>query len=151
MSVFELNTTQLMNTEFTGANDTTVQPVDEGEYTGVIEKFEVRSFESKGKNYVSLDVIWNVDSEEQKSKLGRDKITVKQGIFLDITDHGTLDMGKGKNISLGRLREALGQNSPTKPWKFGDIVGGVATIMVSQRATDAGEIFNDVKRVSAMS
>lgn len=148
MSAFDVNTTNLANTEFTGALDTAVVPVDEGEFTGVIEKFELRSLESKGKNYTVLEVFWNVDDEEQRQKTGRDKLTVRQSLFLDITDHGTLDISKGKNVGLGRLREALGQNSPSKPWSFGHIVGQVATVLVTQRASDNGEIFNEIRRVA---
>ena len=56
-------------------------------------------------------------------------------------------MGKGKNVALGRLREALGQNTPGKPWSFGMLVGQVAKVAVKHRITDAGDTFAEVKRV----
>lgn len=151
-STFSINTELLNNTEFTGQLDTAIIPVDEGEYTLVCEKYIIKAGESNNngekKPYVNLEVHWIVDDEEQRQKTQREKIIVRQSVFLDLTPTGGLDMGKGKNVQLGRLREALGQNSPTKSWRFGDIVGGMVKGMVVQRLLDDGTIVNDVKKVA---
>ena len=57
--------------------------------------------------------------------------TVRQTIWLDLTESGSLDFGKGRNVGLGRLRDALGQNETGKPWQPGMMVGGVAKIKVT--------------------
>lgn len=49
---------------------------------------------------------------QEKSRLGRDKLTVRLQLPLDVTPTGTLDFGPNKNVKLGQLREALGQNVP---------------------------------------
>ena len=144
MSVF--NPDQFLNTTYEGALDTTLIPVpetDEG-WTAVVEKFEVKT---TPKGQVVCELTWAIDEFEVQQQTGRDKNTVKQALWLDITDHGTLDMGKGKNVALGRLREALNQNTPGKPWSFGMLVGQVAKVAVKHRITDTGDTFADVKRV----
>jgi len=49
---------------------------------------------------------------QEKARLGRDKLTVRLQLPLDVTPSGTLDFGPNKNIRLGQLRDALGQNVP---------------------------------------
>lgn len=142
MSVF--NVTAFAETQFTDSFDTTVIPVPEGDWTAVVEKQEIRTPKDK----VVLDVTWSIDSQEVADITGRDKNTVRQSIFLDLTPHGTLDVSRGKNVQLGRLRDALGQNVAGKPWSFGMLVGQVATVHVSHRTDDEGNIFTDVKKVA---
>lgn len=75
--------------------------------------------------------------------------SVRQTLWLDTTESGGLDFGKGKNVGLGRLREALGQNAPGKPWAPGMLVGGVAKVKVSHSIDkrDNVTINADVKAV----
>lgn len=47
-----------------------------------------------------------------RAKLNREKVTVRLRINLDFTPDGRLDNGVNKNVMLGKLREALGQNNP---------------------------------------
>ena len=131
-----------------GEMSTRFEPVEEGDYEAFIEKFEVREVNNGG---VVLDVHWSITDEELKSKMNLENITIRQGIFLDIED-GKLVIGPNKNIKLGRLREALGQNKSGKPWSFNDLTGaGPCTIHVTQRPdkNDPTVIYNDVGRVSA--
>jgi hypothetical protein len=53
-------------------------------------------------------------------------------IFLDINESGGLDTGKGKNVGLGRLRNAVGQNT-AKGWNPNDLLGQELNIKVDQR------------------
>lgn len=48
----------------------------------------------------------------EKARLGRDKVVVRCDISLDLTPTGQFDNGPNKNVLLGQLREALGQNVP---------------------------------------
>lgn len=150
MSTF--NPTQLMNTEVTGALDTTIIPIPEGDWNGVAEKFEFRQADSKDKSttYTFLEVTWSFNDSEIEVVTMRDKNTARQSMILDLTPTGNLDMSKGKNVGLGRLREALGQNDAGKPWAFGMITGGVALCSVKHRVTDAGDIIPEVRKVAAL-
>jgi hypothetical protein len=118
------------------SNDTVSVPVPAGEYLAIAEKIEARPWQSKTdptKAGMALDILWNIDDAGVKSFLGRDKVTVKQGIMLDVTPEGGLDMGKGKNVGLGRLREACNLNEPGRPFSFRMIEGQMAKVKVTHR------------------
>ena len=146
------NPDQFLDMQIEGQNDTKVVPVPAGEYTAMIEEVKVRQWQAKAdpsKSGLTLDVQWSIDDASVKELLGRDKVTVKQGIMLDLTDAGGLDMGKGRNIGLGRLREALDLNQPGRPFSFTMLTGRVARVSVSHRIVD-DNIFAEVKQVARM-
>ena len=133
-----------------GQNDTKIIPVPAGEYTAMIEEVKVRQWQSKAdpsKSGLTLDVQWSIDDASVKELLGRDKVTVKQGIMLDLTDAGGLDMGKGRNIGLGKLREGLNLNVPGQPFAFSMIPGRGAKVSVTHRI-DCENIYAEVKGVA---
>ena len=87
------------------------------------------------KGYLILDVVYEVDDPEQLQKLGFTKLpSVRQSIFLDLTEQGGLDMGPYKNGELNRLREAIGMNVPGQRWGFADFVGKPVRVKVGHRA-----------------
>lgn len=143
-SLFEQTTTD--------ANDTKILPIPEGEYLAVIEKAEPATWTSRDgtKSGIRLDVHYLIDDEAAKAATGRDKLTVRQGIMLDLDESGTsLDMGKGKNVGLGRLREATGLNVPGQPFAMAMFPGRLVKIKVTQRPGDDPEtVYNDVKGVA---
>lgn len=135
----------------TQAADTRVIPCPIGEYMGIIDKISPRQWQSKDgtQSGVALDVIWLVEDAGVKQTLGRDTVTVKQGIMLDLTPHGGLDLSQGKNIGLGRLREAVGKNNPGEEFSFNMLPGLTAKINVTHRV--AGEdTFAEVKSVAKL-
>ena len=141
MSTF--NPDSFLNTSVSEPSSTTFTPVPEGDYTASVKEIKPRSTDS-GK--AILDVTWAIDDAAVADITGMKNPSVRQSIFLDITDAGGLDMGKGKNISLGRLRDALGQNNPGQSWQPGMLVGGVAKVTVKHRMYE-DQIFTDVKGV----
>jgi hypothetical protein len=135
-----------------GENSTVSIPVPVGEYVAVAEKVDVRQWTGKHdptKSGLTLEVFWNIDDANVKELLGRDKITVKQGIMLDLTESGGLDMGKGRNVSLGKLRAALDLNNPGQAFSFNQIPGRVAKIAVKHRIADEN-IYPEVGAVAKM-
>lgn len=142
-----------LNQTTTEANSTKLEPVPEGEYVGIISKVSARQWQNKtdpSKSGVTLDVTWDVDDGALKEKLGRDKITVRQGVMLDLSDTGGLDTGKGKNVGLGRLREAVGLNDPGRPFAFAMLTGKPAKIAVKHRIdpNDAEKVYDEVRGVA---
>src|SRR5512136_3156739 len=91
-----------LESSISGSNDTKIVPVPVGEYMGIIEKVLPRQWQSKDgtSSGVALDVFWFVEDDNVKQYLGRDIVTVKQGIMLDLTASGQVDMSKGKNVGL---------------------------------------------------
>lgn len=130
---------QFLDIQVNESNSTSVTPCPEGEYTGIIEKLNPRSFAGKKdptKTYTSLEVFWSVEDDNVTRALDKEKVLSKQTIFLDLADSGGLDMGKGKNVGLGRLREALNLNLAGQPFSFNMMVGRAAKIHVKQSPDD---------------
>ena len=148
MSQFDPNA--FLDQTVDGALDTKVTPCPEGEFIAVIDSVTPRPWNSKDgtKAGVALDVFWAIDDQGVKEQLGREKILVKQGIMLDLDATGQrLDVSKGKNINLGRLREAVGMNTPGQPFSFNMLPGRAARVKVSHR-TDGEDIYADIKMVT---
>lgn len=153
------NPEQFLNTAYSEANSTELVPVPEGEYIAVsggigpdsFKKFKIGKGERAGQDMYRLDVEWTIndDSGQLKELLGREA-KVRQGIMLDMSKDGTLDFGKGRNVSLGRLRAALGQNLGGKPWSFSSVGGQVAKIKVKHRI-DGDRTYVEVADVTAAS
>lgn len=144
MSAFDLDK---FTEQSADAGSTTFEPIPAGEYTAIIDDAVLRT----AGDGVVLDVTFLLQDEAVKAKLGREKLSVKSGFFLDTTPSGGFDMSKGKNIKLNRLRDAVGQNKPG--WKIGQLKGaGPLKVQVSLRpdknAPDV--IYNDVKSFGKM-
>jgi hypothetical protein len=149
--MFDPNTFLEMTVE--ESNSTTSTPVPAGEYLALVEKVEARPWTKKDDPSVSgmaLDITWNIDDANVKALLERDKVTAKQGVMLDLSDSGGLDMGKGKNVGLGKLRQAMDLNEPGRPFSFKMLEGRMARVTVSHRINpkDAEQIFAEVKAVA---
>lgn len=130
-----------LNTTVTDSNDTKVVPVPtscngKDLFLMIADKVEVRQWQGKAdpsKFGLALDINWIVEDEDIKAHCAREKVYVKQGIMLDMNDSGGLDMGKGKNTALGKLREALGLNAPGQPFSFSMITGRMAKNGIKHR------------------
>ena len=133
------------------SNDTKVIPVPVGEYHGIVDKVSPRQWQSKDgtQSGIALDIVWLVEDSGVKQALGRETVTVKQGIMLDLTNQGGLDLSKGKNIGLGRLREAVGKNEEGQPFAFSMLPGLSAKISISHRVSGE-DTFAEVKAVAKL-
>lgn len=148
MPDFDMNS--FMTAAYTEANSTEMVPIDEGEYraiSGELEWSEVTSSKDPSKKWPKLRVPWTIESPEQSAKTGRAAIRINQDILLDRTPEGMLDMGEGKNIALGRLRNALGLNQKGVPFRFDQIPGRQALVKVKHRSYE-GRIFEEIKDVA---
>lgn len=148
MSAF--NPDAFLNTEVTEANSTFYTPVPEADDApGSIKKIAPRVL-TDGR--VVLDVTWVVDTDEARNETGMAEPMVRQSLWLDVTESGGLDFGKGKNVGLGKLREALGQNQSGKPWQPGMLVGGSARLKIAHSIDkrDGVTIQADVKAVQPL-
>ena len=73
---------------------------------------------------------------------------VPQDQMFDLTDTGAFDMGKGRNVGLGRLREALGMNAPGEPFSMGAIRGRMAKVVVSHRP-NGEDLYAEIRRLQS--
>lgn len=106
-----------------------------GEYQAMIDDFTSEAFEKfdfeyqRGPNaglpgsMTKFNCPFVINDEKAKAELNRDKVVVSKQIILDIAkDSGQLDWGTNKNIALGQIRSAAGQNSPG-PWSISQLRG----------------------------
>lgn len=138
-----------LDMQVTETNDTQIVPVPVGEYTAIVDKIEIKTWQSRdgAGSGLKLNILWSIDDENVKALLGRDTVKVKQDIMLDLTDSGALDMSKGRNINLGRLREATNLNQAGQPFSFPMLQGRLAKVSVSHRIND-GVPYAEVKAVA---
>ncbi len=147
MSVFDAET--FANTQTDSAMDTVLTPCPPGDRKGQVTKIEARQFVSDkdGKTYTVMDVHWHILDDEAKKVTGMEKPSCRQSIFIDMTPEGATDLGKGKNIQLGRLRDAVGQNSKGKKWSPSMLVGTLALCHVEADKSDP-ENYSRVTKVA---
>ncbi len=149
-----------LNTSVTEANSTELLPVPEGEYVAVSDPVTAESFNSyditkgdrAGQKGHSLNLQWTINDEggQLKEMLGR-KPTARQNLMLDIKQDGTLEFGKGRNVELGRVREALNQNGNGQPWAFSMLGGQVAKIQIKHTIDkNSGRLYVNVVKVTKM-
>ena len=144
---------QFLQQTVTEANSIVREPCPEGEFLASVKKSTIGTWESKDKTKsgLKLDLQWSIDDQDVKAKLDKQEVLVRQTVMLDITDSGALDMGKGKNIGLGRLREALSQNTPGQPWSFSMLDGaGPAKVIVTHRPSEADPsiVYDEIRGVT---
>lgn len=144
---FDPNT--FLNSTYEEANDTKIVPCPAGEYLAIADKVEVKPWASRdgSSSGLKLSILWDIQSDDAKAIVGRDSVKVPQDQMLDLTDTGALDMGKGRNVGLGRLREALGMNAPGEPFSMGAIQGRMAKVVVSHRP-NGEDLYAEIKKVA---
>lgn len=136
-------------------NSTSSTPCPADEFVAVVKEVKARQWKKKDDPSVAgmaLDILWSVDDAAVRALLDREEVVVKQGVMLDLTEQGGLDMGKGKNVGLGRLREALSLNEPGQPFSFSMMAGRPAKIVVSHRPdnNDTSIVYAEVKAVAKL-
>lgn len=88
----------------------------------------IKSGDREGQPWVRINFRWVLDDQALRDKLGRAEVKITQGVMIDLTTDGKLDFSKGKNIRLGKLRQALGINAGDVQWR--KFIGIPATIQV---------------------
>jgi hypothetical protein len=152
--MFDAN--QFLDQQYTGALDTKYTPIPEGEYPAIITKIDAREQENtkdpSAQAWLVLDITYQIDDAKVKEVTGLPTPTVRQSLFLDRTADGKIDFSKGKNVPLGRLREALGMNDPSKPFRFGDLSGQacVVTVKHTPKKDDPETIYSNVSKVGKL-
>ena len=69
--------------------------------------------------------------------------------MLDTNPQGGLDMSAGKNVGLGRLREAVGKNDPDVAFSFHQLPGAAGKVSVTHRLVGE-DTFAEIKAVTKL-
>ncbi len=131
-----LNTEEFLQTTTEGVLDDHLDPCPPGEFLFIAGKPAIASFvykqgEREGETGYRMVLPWACQDKEVLDALDRERVTVTQSVLLDLTDDGAgLDMGKGKNITLGQIRSALGQNQEGAGWSPAMIEGQPAKLKI---------------------
>jgi hypothetical protein len=137
--------------------DTKIIPCPEGEYTAMISgdpEFRTVARKDGSGDIAILQIKWDIQSDIAKAETSRNPLIVRQEIMMDTTEGGGLDLGKGKNIGLGRLREAVGMNKPGVVFSFRDLPGKMATVKVTHRTggeKNPDAIYDEIRAVAPLS
>ena len=93
-----------------------------------------------------------ITDQRAKDLLKRDKVLTRYRFFLDLRSDGSLDTGQDKNVKLGQLRAAVGQNGP-QPWNFGMLRGAgpfLARVKQTSDKKDPEVKYAEVTRVTKL-
>jgi len=132
------------------AGETKFYPVPVGEYLAQIDKVEARGgIDKNGNPWRALDISWAILDDGVKAELQMEKPTARQNIFVNVTPQGGLDWGRNKNIALGRLREAVGQNRPGRAWSPTHLMGQMAKVNVIHVPDQNGDPRAEVNKVAS--
>jgi hypothetical protein len=143
MTSFDKDT--FLATHVEGAMESKFTPYPVGDYRAFIDDVTPGQIGDAMVLYVTYVLI----DEKAKAFMGRDRPTLRDTIFLDFEEDGRLAMGINKNIALGALREAVGQNG-SGPWAPGMLRGaGPVLLKVNQVMNKKGQgPFSNVERVT---
>lgn len=141
-----------LQTAVEGAIDTTIIPVPPDSYTGIIDSLKAREVTTDDGPQIVLDVTWRIEDEGVQKHCKRKKVTVRQGVFLETTAEGSLDMSEGSNRQLGLLLEAIGMNKKGRKWSFEEMKEQSALITVEHKENpkDPESPFANVTRVAPL-
>lgn len=150
----------LVNTNVSEKLDTTYPIPPAGEYVASIsDKGPVKDWfrtvkRKDGTETATLNVLFVISDPAVKALLnGRDP-TSRLTIWLDteideMTKATKLSTGKGKNVSLGQLREALGQDNDPE-WNFSKLIAAGPVKIMTENSTNNGREYSNVTRVSKL-
>jgi len=151
------NPEQFMNSVLNDANSTSIPLCPPGEYVGNITDVNVESGtiskgDKAGQPWVKLNVQLETSDAAALAGTQMTKRKVRAGIMLDVNGEGNLEMGEGRNITLGRFGEAVALNHKAAPPALSMLPGRSTRFVVSHRVDrdDAAKFYEDVKAFRAL-
>jgi hypothetical protein len=152
---------QFLNQTVSTSMATSVKPPPEGEWKAMVstqipieEWFGEATWKDKStgqdKTTPTVKIPFEIVDDTARALAQREKIIVYYDCFLDLNPDGTLATGDDKNVRIGALREALGQNQESD-WTFQRFFGAgpfMAKINHQTNKNNPDEKFGRVGRVS---
>jgi len=118
------------------------------EYEAVIDKVGATKPKDNDSG-VNVQIMWEITSDELRTRMNRPKIIVPQFMFCPLDENGRISTSGDANWRLGQVRTAVGQNG-NGPWHIGNLAGaGPARIRVTHN-TYKGNTSAQVDRVVAL-
>lgn len=136
----------------------------EGDHKAMIDDFDSGAFEQidfeykrgerKGEpgSMTKFTCPFVIQDPAVAQKMGVEKVVVRKQLIIDLDENGGLATGVNKNVGLGEIRAAVGQNNAG--WSFPNLRGaGPVIVRVKHRAFNKDEPDRkvaEVVRVSAL-
>jgi hypothetical protein len=143
MSTFNADTFLGMETD--APMETHFQPVPEGEYNAMIDTVVAKEVNDSP----VLDVTYILLDEDLKKSMNMDRVSVRQSLFIDVESDGRIALGPNKNVKLGKLRDALDQNSGT--WTPRMLIGAGPLTVKTKNTPDKNDpenVYSNVVRTA---
>lgn len=99
---------------------------------------------------LDLPLVFDLDAyPDVKAAIGGsvNKVTITDGVMLDMTEAGTIDYGPGRNGKLRRYREALGLNVAGQPFSFRMLQGRQVKAKIKHDLYE-GNVYEKIDSVS---
>ena len=146
---------QFLMQETSDQMDTQFVLIPAGEYPAIIKSVAARQQQNPNdpaQLWTILDITYSIDDQGVREETGQDDPTIRQSLFLDLDDSGKLSSGKGKNVNLGRLREAVGLNVPGTAFSFAALTGQACIVAVKHTPDkkDPEIVYANVNKVAAL-
>jgi len=157
------NPQEFMNQTINAPMAIAIKPCPEGEWQAIIstkipvvEWFSEATWKDKTtgqtKSQPTVKIPVEIIDERAKTLLGRNSIMVNYDAFLDLLPNGHLDTGEDKNVRIGALREALGQNQ-SPGWTFPNLFGAgpfMAKVVHQKDERRPDDVFAKISRVTRL-
>lgn len=143
----------LQGASVSGPVSTQYEMLPVGDYKGTTKEWtRPRKFEaSEGRPAaVAADLVWEINDDALKAKLGRQALTTRQQFWLELDANGKIAEGKGKNVNFGRLLEALGCNTGGNPFQVSLGRGGLIRVEHEADKKDPTRLYERVTRVTKL-
>ena len=149
----QFDVASFMNESIDSVLDTKIEPIPEGEHMaqiGVGEKdidIAVGVSTKNQKPWMRLDMMLTFTDPNLAAQLKREQVKGRYSIMLDLNEQGRLDLRPQRNVNLGKLRDAVGQNRPG-PWNFNMLKGQPIKVKVKHKTLDSGDTVSEVVGVT---
>ncbi len=137
--------------------DTVLNPIPLGEYPaqiGVGDKdVDVQTGTKNDKPWMRLILMMEITDPNVAAQMKRDvNPKVRYDFFIDLDAAGRIDTNPQRNVKLGKLRKAVGQNKPGT-WGFPMLKGCPLKVKIKHRAdeNDPTTIYSEVAAVTSLS
>jgi hypothetical protein len=127
------------------------------EFPSTLKSVKSRAWQGKKdptKGGIVVDVVHEFDLSAFPDVMtalgGIDRVTITDGIMLDLTEGGSIDYSPGKNSKLRKYRDATGLNVAGQPFSIRMLEGRMVKSMIGHRPNenDPQEVFDQVNSVA---
>lgn len=149
---FDVNA--FLNESIDAELDTKIVPIPEGEHMGQIgtgeKDIDISGgvSEKNNKPWMRADIRIRLTDPNLATQLQREEVWARYSVMIDLNEQGKFDTRPQRNVNVGKLRDAVGQNRAGTPWNWMLLKGQPIKVKIKHRKADDGNIYSDVVAVT---